>query len=138
MHTLSTYLGHPVTKDDIKSLSLDDAEAIYYDWYWHKPKIDLILDDRVAEVVFDFGVHAGPEAAIKILQNILKVTVDGEIGIKTIDAINKLGQRKLRNDYVLVCGKRLMSIVNHDASQHEFAVGWYNRTVAKLDFGYGL
>ena len=67
---------------DIKSITLSDAKDIYKKSYW----IDGITDE-IAFDFFDTSVNSGKSRAIKILQQTVGVTVDGNIGPKTLAAI---------------------------------------------------
>lgn len=78
-----------VTNQDVKLLTKDDAEEIFLDHYYVKPRISL-LPESVQPSVFDMYVNAGANA-VRILQRLLNdmgeaVSVDGLIGPKTIAA----------------------------------------------------
>ena len=64
---------------DIKSLTLDQAKAIYQRDYWQQASCER-MPPKIAIAVFDAAVHHGPKTAIKLLQRALKVADDGEYG----------------------------------------------------------
>ena len=64
---------------DIKSLTLDQAQAIYKRDYWQQASCER-MPPKIAVAVFDASVHHGPKTAIKLLQRALKVADDGEYG----------------------------------------------------------
>jgi len=64
---------------DIKSLTLEQAQAIYKRDYWQQASCDR-MPPKIAIAVFDAAVHHGPKTAIKLLQRALKVADDGEYG----------------------------------------------------------
>mgnify|MGYP006921358890 FL=1 len=64
---------------DIKSLTLDQAQAIYKRDYWDEASCER-MPPKIAIAVFDAAVHHGPKTAIKLLQRALKVADDGEYG----------------------------------------------------------
>lgn len=70
---------------DIPNLTLDDAKAIYYRDYWLRCKCNR-LPDVLSIAVFDYAVNSGIKRAIKTLQKVLGVAVDGIIGNQTIGA----------------------------------------------------
>ena len=72
---------------DIASLTLADAQAIYQRDYWDKISGDL-LDPRLALLVFDAAVNNGVDRSIAWLQVAAKVTIDGDLGPKTVAAAN--------------------------------------------------
>ena len=64
---------------DIKSLTLEQAQAIYRRDYWQQASCDR-MPPKIAIAVFDAAVHHGPKTAVKLLQRALKVADDGEYG----------------------------------------------------------
>ena len=64
---------------DIKSLTLEQAQAIYKRDYWQQASCER-MPPKIAIAVFDSAVHHGPKTAIKLLQRALKVADDGEYG----------------------------------------------------------
>lgn len=78
----------PPTVDDLKRISPEDVKRIY-DWqYWDK----IWGDDLPAGLdvaAFDFAVNSGPSQAIKDLQRVVKVRVDGDMGANTLAAVEK-------------------------------------------------
>jgi lysozyme family protein len=64
---------------DIKSLTMDQAKAIYLRDYW-TPAGCSSMPERIGHLVFDCAVHHGVKTAIKLLQRALKVADDGEFG----------------------------------------------------------
>lgn len=70
---------------DIKSLTRDDAAAIYRWDYWDACRCD-DLPPAVALMVFDASVNQGVGAATRMLQAAASVPVDGRIGPQTIRA----------------------------------------------------
>jgi len=81
-----------VTVEDVKALTKVDAERIFRERYFLKPRIDL-LPEHLQPSVFDMQVNAGSNA-VRILQNLLAefdepVTVDGLIGPATAKAAER-------------------------------------------------
>lgn len=81
-----------VDAQDVRVLSQDQAEAIFVEHYFHRPRI-ASLPLPVQSSVFDMYVNAGANA-VKILQRLLRdmridVTVDGVIGPQTIAATDQ-------------------------------------------------
>lgn len=70
---------------DIENLTLDEALKLYYRDYWAKCKCDK-LPDCLSVAVFDYAFNSGITKAIKDLQKVLGVVVDGKIGNQTIGA----------------------------------------------------
>ncbi len=74
---------------DVRRLSRQQAQQIFVDHYYHKPRIDA-LPEPLQATVFDMYVNAGANA-VKILQRLLcdmgqRVHVDGVLGPQSIAA----------------------------------------------------
>jgi len=72
--------------EDIKNLTRERAEDIYFKDFWCYLKCDK-LDPALAEFVFDFGVNSGVGAAAKAMQKAVGALPDGIIGPKTLALI---------------------------------------------------
>lgn len=109
---------------DIGSLTRDDAVLIYWRDYWAKMKGDL-LPPRVALVVFDAAVNQGVDAAAKMLQRVLGVVIDGDIGPVTLTA----ARGKEQDDVVVeFLGVRAMRYASGDQAKFKrYGRGWMNR-----------
>lgn len=109
-------------QEDIKNLTKARAKQIYKDDYLLRHNILLINDAHVAEVLLDWIVNSGPSPAIKCVQRLLQITVDGKCGKQTIEAINNsagLAQLLLRERLIFMCR----------ITKHPFIVGWVKRLV---------
>ena len=84
--TLTHWRGRPATADDVRHLTIAEADAIYQALYWHAMRCDL-LPIGIALMVFDFGVNAGPGTSARELQSAIGVTVDGVVGPVTALAV---------------------------------------------------
>ena len=71
---------------DIAALTLDAAEAIYQRDYWQRVRGDE-LPPSLALLVFDAAVNSGVSRAIRWLQAVVAVEVDGVLGPKSMAAI---------------------------------------------------
>lgn len=80
---------------DVKQLTRDDAQQVFIQHYFQKPKISQ-LPQVLQASVFDMYVNSGSNA-VKILQQLLcdmgqEIEVDGGIGPQTIHAAKISGQ----------------------------------------------
>ncbi len=78
-----------VTVEDVRRLTRAEAEWIFIEHYFKRPRIDQ-LPQVLQASVFDMYVNAGANA-VKVLQRLLRqmrqdVSVDGVIGPQTIEA----------------------------------------------------
>lgn len=85
--TLAAHRGvKSVSADQVKALTLNEAEAIYRQSYWGPSGGD-VLPAGLDYAAFDFGVNSGPITAVKKLQKTVGVPEDGWIGPKTLNAV---------------------------------------------------
>lgn len=71
---------------NIKTLTWEQAKAIYKSKYWDPLQLDK-LPPKVATLIFDCSVNHGPKQAAKFLQGAVGATEDGQVGPKTIAAV---------------------------------------------------
>lgn len=113
---------------NIKTLTLDQAKAIYRRDFWDKCHIDE-LPESVWFDVFDTAVNSGVSRAIKLLQQAAKVEpVDGEWGPKTKAAVNAADPAYLSKAYN---GYRLVYYTSLGDFK-TFGKGWVRRVAANL------
>ncbi|WP_082501168.1 glycoside hydrolase family 108 protein [Methylobacterium sp. Leaf88] len=81
--TLSSWLGRPASKAEVKALTRESVAPIYRKNYW-----DAIRGDELPAgldyAVFDFAVNSGPKRAAMALQRAVGVADDGVIGSITL------------------------------------------------------
>lgn len=83
--TLEQWRKKPVTTEDMKALTADEARAVMTGMFWNVVQGDQLpggLDAYLA----DFAVNSGPPRAVRKLQEIVGVKVDGWMGEKTLAA----------------------------------------------------
>lgn len=122
--TLAAWRGvKSVTKQDVRNLTVAEAMAIYKSNYWDTIKSDS-LPAGLDYALFDYGVNSGPARAVKDLQRVLGVGVDGIVGSETLDAVRR------RNDIVglidALCERRWL-FVKGLSTFDAFGKGWRRR-----------
>ena len=125
--TWEAWVGHPVTKDDIKALTPNDVMPLYKVKYWDTIKGD-DLPEGVDYAVFDFAINSGPSRAAKALQSVIGVATDGSIGPATLAALEEANARDVATR---TCEARLaflQSLPTYDT----FGKGW-SRRVAEVE-----
>lgn len=86
--TLAAHRGvASVTANEVKAMKLSEAEDIYRDGYWAQSGGDL-LPAGLDYAVFNSGVMSGPARAVRVLQGVVGVTQDGNVGPRTLAAVN--------------------------------------------------
>jgi len=120
--TWEAWVGHSVTKDDIKALMPNDVMPLYKAKYWDTIKGD-DLPEGVDYAVFDFAINSGPSRAAKALQSVLGVNPDGKIGPATLDALEAANPRDIATS---ICEARL-AFLQSLPTYGTFGKGWSRR-----------
>lgn len=142
--TKSTAVANDYT-GDMKSMTKDQALAIYRNQYFFRPGFGLVanVSPSVAAELFDTGVNMGTQIAAKFLQQSLNalnnqgkdyadLVVDGSIGPATITALKGLITRRGEEDAdtvllkALNClqGARYLTITESRPTNEAFLFGW--------------
>ena len=119
---------HPhATVEDLKNMTDDEWIGIFVEGYWDPWCADLIKNQSVALILVDWGWASGVRTAIKQVQRLLGVKVDGIVGKQTLAAINNTNQQELFNDIKAARYRFIEAIIERDPSQKVFRNGWRNR-----------
>jgi len=116
------WTGHPVTVRQMTELTPVKVAPMYRRKYWDKVRGDE-LPAGIDLVVFDAAVNSGPGRAAKWLQACVGVDVDGDIGPKTLAAVNAFNATQLIDDY----GRRRLSFLLDLPTWNTFGKGWTTR-----------
>ena len=125
--TLQAWRGGLVTVNGVKSLGEDEARQIYEREYLVRPRIGEIKSISLRVFMLDSAVQHGPRRAIRWLQKIAGVPVDGIIGPVSLEAINRLDSAALYRKLVAERCRFYGRIITRDPTQAVFAAGWANR-----------
>jgi lysozyme family protein len=117
----------------------EKTRVFYENRYVKIDGIDTISDVSLMHQVADFGVTAGPETAVKTLQQLVTVPCDGKIGPVTLDAITNYPAGNIFGQPV--SGSVLLNLAFRDAralyyivvtkkrpTNLRFLLGWLKRT----------
>ena len=116
------------TPDDIRSLTLDGARAIYKEHFWRPIRGD-DLPAAIALAVFDMAVTSGVGDAAKALQAAVGALEDGIIGSQTILALNAVIMgRSVARVLTEIHTIRLRKFASNDDFE-VFGDGWFSRTL---------
>jgi lysozyme family protein len=132
---LSPWLGRPATVDDIKNMTAQFAGEIYKAHYWSPLNLDGVNDDNVATAIFDQGVLCGIGHIAKVVQGLVGVDQDGEIGPISLAAINAPVPETLIEAIVKKQLAYFQSRVDNNSNLSEFLKGWTNRVDSLLTLG---
>lgn len=121
---------------DIPSLTQADATAIYQSDYWNKYNFGALESQAVANKVFDFAVNAGPETAIRILQDALRcflagpIVSDGKLGPFTVKCAAQVPDEKLLPELRARFAVFHAGIATRNPIEIIDLLGWMRRDVA--------
>jgi len=116
------WVGHEVTKDDIRALTIADVSPLYKQRYWDKCRGD-DLPRGVDFAVFDLAINSGVGRASKLLQRAVGVAADGAIGPATLAAVANANPRELATK---ICELRL-AFLQALPTWETFGKGWGRR-----------
>jgi len=118
---------------DIKSLTKEQAKAIYRKDFWEKYFYNKIIDINLASKVFNLAVNIGPQWAHRLLQRALRATgqqgiiEDGILGSATLSAVNSVSAKNLIVALKSEAAGYYRAIVAVRIDQRKFLNGWLNR-----------
>lgn len=115
--------GLPVPTDRVS------AAANYVKWInltgFH-PLVD--AGDDLADILLDIAVMSGHQKAIKALQAVLKIPVDGALGPVTLLAIASCDRRQMAREVIawdIAFQGRIITL--NPTAKAQYAAGWANR-----------
>ena len=120
--TWEQWTGKPASEATIRGLTRPMVVPLYRKNYWDAVNADQ-LPPALALCLFDMAVNAGPGRAARILQKVLGVAEDGQIGPATIAAVKSWNVRGLVEAYQ--AGRRAFYRTLDDFDV--FGKGWLNR-----------
>lgn len=118
--------GDGIGDVSVKGLTVDQAKALYKRLFWNRMKGDLILNQQVADLIFDGYVNMGVNG-LKVAQRAAKVVDDGKFGPATITAINKSNAYVLYKDIKSYRVIFYTDLVKRKPDMAVFLKGWMNR-----------
>lgn len=125
LKTLSSWRDCPVSKEDVRALTREEAAEIYRVNYWNALNCDQ-LPAGLDLVVFDFGVNAGVRRAAKLLQRLVHVAEDGQIGPITLAAVAQM----VPAEVIDAISDGRLDFYRSLAHWSTFGKGWARRTEA--------
>lgn len=132
-------------KGKMCDIPFDKVKEIYFQEYWKKTNAGNIPNFNISFLLFDFAVNSGVSNAAKKLQTAInkevsgsKLVIDGIIGQKTINAIDKYIDNEHYRFYSNKLGENyIVEILNYYTSLSKFNIfgkGWINRVKNNIEF----
>lgn len=116
------YWKPKATAADVRAMPKSVAVDIYRARYWETQRCDE-LPSGVDYSVFDYGVNSGIGRAKKVLQRVVGVTDDGDLGPLTMQAI---AARDAADIVAAICNERL-AFLKSLKTWSVFGKGWASR-----------
>lgn len=120
--TLQDWRKKPVTKDDVRALTKEEAAQIYFKNYWLPIKGD-DLPRGINLCVFNQAVMSGTRRAARMLQRLVGAETDGIIGGHTISLAFRSPLNNLIKDHAFAYLDFLQDLDHWDT----FGRGWTAR-----------
>ena len=86
--TYRNYYGQEKTCDDLRFITHKEWLRIFKNGYWDKFKADKIENQSIAQLCVDMAWGSGPTTAIRRVQRLFGLKVDGIVGRQTLAALN--------------------------------------------------
>lgn len=112
-------------KSEVQKLSRTEAGRIYKAGYWNRCRAD-DMPAGIDLAPFDYAVNSGPDRAIRALQAVLGVVVDGLVGPLTIGAAARDNGSRVVN---ALCDRRL-GFLKGLSTFSTFGRGWTSRVAS--------
>lgn len=115
---------------NIQTITKQDAIGWYLAHYWNTARWGAIENQQVCTKLLDTAVNCGTRTAIILAQHVLNFRngdVDGDLGPKTIGAINRDDAAAFLQDFVSAIMLRYKLLEQHNSALIVFDKGWMNR-----------
>ncbi len=131
-HDLSAWREKPVSPDDVKYMTVDEAKHIYFFRYWTPLGCSEVKPVAIAACIMDTGVLYGVHKSGVFTQTALNglgsnLKVDGQIGPNTIIELNRVDVKAFIEAFVDLILKRIDDIIESRPRNAKFRGGWTTR-----------
>jgi lysozyme family protein len=111
----------------IKQMTVQQAGAIYKQFWWDKYGYSDILGQALATKVFDTAVNVGATRSHKFLQAALNLPQDGMLGPNTLHAANSTNNITVLSAFQKNQAAYYQAIATANPKLEKFLNGWMNR-----------
>jgi lysozyme family protein len=115
---------------DIKSLTKDDAEAIYQDEYWDAIDGDSIPSQAAADSVFDMAVNAGVKRALALAKSVCD-----SLNIQSLNNVDDQTGPAFAHAYGLARISYYKDLAAKKPQDQAFLQGWIDRANSFFRWG---
>lgn len=132
LKVISEFRDAPVTEQEVRDLTKEEATEIYRHLYWDKIGLEHITNDAIATCLLDVAINRGPSIAVKYAQRVLMalkghLDVDGIIGPRTMAFINSVDPESFIRSYVVIALAGYNLILRNKPELRIYLKGWRNR-----------
>ena len=113
-----------------RDAEIQEAVSHFYQVnFWDKLKGDQIVNQEIANSIFDFGVNAGVSTSASLAQMVAGADSDGVIGANTITAINNFDPDHFLAAFTVAKIARYVNIVKKRPTSRKYFYGWVLRAL---------
>lgn len=146
----TTYKDKVIPNNKKFSPLLDEPVESFYENLWNKNNFGLIKNQQVTDILFDWFINSGSNAAStkgketygvdEILNRDFgfKLPIDSKFDTATINAINAVNQEQLYNTIKTERKKFYETLIANNPSQKVFETGWFKRLAGFPGFSSGI
>jgi lysozyme family protein len=126
-----------ITWKDVELLPREVArERVYRPGFWDRPGFAALESQLVAIKAFDLAVHAGPRAAVAVLQRAVNearpagvavLRIDGRLGPQTVAAAGRCDEELLLRAFAAEQASFYLGIIEEDPGKAAFRRNWLAR-----------
>jgi lysozyme family protein len=120
--------GFPANLDQDSELH-EAISDFYRVTFWDRMKGDEIIDQEIANSIFDFGVNAGLGTSNALAQMVIGEKADGVIGPKSIASLNAFNPEHFLAAFTVAKIARYVSIVQKRPTSRKYIYGWVCRAL---------
>lgn len=114
---------------DVAHLTIEEAETVYWSRYWLLARCDK-LPEPLDLALFDSVCQHGVKPGVKLLQQVLRVIIDGDNGPVTQAAAHARTAACVLNDLLTSRALLYCDLTVAISSQSKFLRGWLHRLFA--------
>lgn len=111
---------------DVKTITIDFAIAFYQHRYW-KAFYSQIFSQLIANKLFDMGVLFGVQTTVKMLQEVLQITADGDFGPDSLARVNSKVESVVLQAFKTRLVQHALGVGAAHPSERYAVAGWIRR-----------
>jgi type VI secretion system secreted protein VgrG len=128
-HDLAIHRGVPVSADEVKNMTVDEAKEIYFAHYWVPLNLSQLHAAPIATCIMDTGVLYGTTVGAVFAQRVCvalghEIAVDGKLGPQSVEALNSVDVKTFLKTYVANIHARINGIIRAHPRELKFKAGW--------------